>query len=683
MFAQTFTDWELLLVDDGSTDGSLDIARTVDDPRVKVISDGRNMGLSYRLNQIAGLAQGDYIARMDADDIMRPERLEAQVRYLDADPKVDVIDTGAYSIDAAGSLTGIRDLGPLDSRPEAVLRQGLFCHPAVAGRAEWFRKNPYDESFRRAQDYELWCRTCSRSTFARVEQPLLYYRESHQECYAYLRHYLDSVRYRRKCLMMHGPSAVGWASTRLLVIRSIVKGEVYRAATLLGLQKLLIRKRNRLLTEIEHEVGMRGLQMVFATQVPGITSNVVLAHTKHKITLLHTSTVASTLFFLHGQAHYMRSRGFDIHALASPDEALSLLRQDQEIPVYGIEMPRRITPVHDLFALRRIYRVMRKVRPTIVHAHTPKGGLLGTIAAWLARVPIRIYHIRGLPFVTAAGNKRRLLTWSEKVSCSLATQVLCVSHSVREVLLAAGLCPEWKVKVLRHGSINGVDADHHFNPSSIPESADREVRAAYGIPEAARVVGFVGRIVKDKGLSELVEAWQILRDRCPDLHMLVVGPFESQDPVPEETEQVLRTDERIHLTGLQSDIPPLYRAMDIVALPTYREGFNNTLLEAAAMELPAVTSAVPGCTDVVVDGVTGILVPPRDGAALADALDRYLADPALCRRHALAARERVLRDFRPQDMWEAVYREYLRLLKQADIPAPVAEETPATMEADN
>lgn len=686
VFAQTCEDWELLLVDDGSTDGSLNIARSVDDPRVKVISDGANRGLAYRLNQISRLAEGEYVARMDSDDVMHPQRLAKQIEFLDGNPMVDVADTGAYTIGAAGSVMGIRKLGPVDSRPISVLRAGLLCHPTVMGRAEWFRGNPYREDFvGGGEDYELWCRTCRGSTFARLQQPLMYYREAHKEPWSHLRYYLHAARLRRRSLMMHGPTLAGWIPTGSLVLTTIAKGEVFRAATVLGMQTAVIGARSDRLEGDEYRAAAEALERVRATPVPGLLlSDSVSARTGRNVSLLHTSTVPSTLFFLNGQTEFMRSRGFDISVLSSPDSVLESLHQEQRIPVYGVEMPRRITPVHDLFALRRIHHIMRDVRPDIVHAHTPKGGLLGTIAAWFARVPIRIYHIRGLPFVTATGYKRRLLTMSEKMSCRLATQVLCVSYSVRELLISEGLCPAWKVKVLRYGSMNGVSAERRFNPAHLAESTRGEVRAEYGIPDDARVIGFVGRIVRDKGLSELAEAWQILRDRYPDLHMIVVGPFEPQDPVSPETEHVLRTDERIHLTGLQGDIPRLYRAMDIVALPTYREGFNNTLLEAAAMELPAVTSAVPGCTDVVVDGVTATLVPPRDGRALADALARYLDDPEMCRRHARAARERVLRDFRPEDMWESLYQEYQRLLGQSAISvskAAVCDETSSSVEA--
>ena len=274
-------------------------------------------------------------------------------------------------------------------------------------------------------------------------------------------------------------------------------------------------------------------------------------------------------------------------------------------------MERRITPVADVVALSQLVRLFRSLRPDIVHAHTPKGGLLGMIAARLANVAVRIHHIHGLPHVTSAGFKRRLLRTTERVSCHVATRVLCVSRSVREVVIAEGLCDADRIEVLAGGSVNGIDATGRFRP---PEGAgDKErARKALGLPAKGLVLGFVGRIVRDKGWGELAEAWHSLRDRYPDLRLLVVGPFEKRDPVSEDVARLIREDPRITYVGVQWNTPPLYAAMDLVVLPTYREGFPVVPLEAAAMALPVVATRIPGCVDAIEDGVTGTLVEARN-----------------------------------------------------------------------
>ncbi len=380
--------------------------------------------------------------------------------------------------------------------------------------------------------------------------------------------------------------------------------------------------------------------------------------------LLHITTVSETLGFLIGQVGYLRAQGFEVHALSSPGEWLGTFAARERVPVHAVELLRRITPLQDLRALSRIRRVLRRLRPVIVHGHTPKGGLLGMIAATLERVPVRVYHLHGLPLMTATGMRRQLLTWTERVSCRLAHQVFCVSHSLREVAIAEGLCPADKIKVLLGGSINGVDAVGRFNPGRLPEGTRAAIRARYGIPTEATVVGFVGRIVRDKGMVELAAAWRALRERFPQLHLFLVGPFEPQDPVPAEVTALFHSDPRIHLAGVCWETPPLYAAMDFMVLPTYREGFPVVPLEAAAMGLPTIATRIPGCIDAIEDRRTGLLVPPRDAAALAEALAVYLREPKLWHRHGRAARERVLRDFRQEALWEALAAEYGRLLQR-------------------
>jgi glycosyltransferase involved in cell wall biosynthesis len=378
--------------------------------------------------------------------------------------------------------------------------------------------------------------------------------------------------------------------------------------------------------------------------------------------VLHVTTVPVTLPFLAGHVAHAKSKGFEVHALSSPGEALDEFARDMRIDVHPALMPRRITPLVDLAAVWRIVRVIRQVRPTIVDAHTPKGGLLAMMAAGLCRVPVRIYHQHGLPLMTATGLKRRILRATERTACRLAHQVICVSESIREVLIAEGLCPPEKIKVLEHGSIDGVEADRTFNPARISTESARLVRARYQIPEGAPVMGFVGRIVRDKGLIELAQSWRVLREECPSLHLLVVGPFESQDPIPAEVEATLRSDLRVHLAGMVHDMPSIYRTLDLLVLPTYREGFPASLLEAAAMELPVIATQIPGCVDAVRDGETGLLVPVRDAEALTAAVRMYLGDPTLRRQHGANGRRRARRDFAPEMMREALFQEYLRLL---------------------
>ncbi len=360
----------------------------------------------------------------------------------------------------------------------------------------------------------------------------------------------------------------------------------------------------------------------------------------------------------------MRERGFEIHAVSSPGVQLNNVADIEGVAVHPVKMTREITATKDLMALSNLYFLFRSLLPTIVHAHTPKGGLLGVLAARLARVPIVIYNMHGLPFIIANGFKRKLLWSSETIACRLAHRVLAVSNTIRQKAVNYGICAEEKIRVLALGSIKGVDAHGRFNPQRMPSTIRQEIRERYQIPREALVVGFVGRIVRDKGIVELEAAWQSLKGEFNELFLLLVGPIEPQDPVPAAVLARLQADPRVRFIGSVSNSAPFYTAMDLLVLPTYREGFPITPLEAAAMELPVVATNVDGCVEAVADGVTGLLVPPRDPKALIAAIERLILDPELRQQMGQAGRRRVLEEFRPEIIWQALYENYMELLNQ-------------------
>jgi glycosyltransferase involved in cell wall biosynthesis len=377
--------------------------------------------------------------------------------------------------------------------------------------------------------------------------------------------------------------------------------------------------------------------------------------------IAHIMTVPESLGFLRGQIAFMKARGHALHAITSPGPLLDEFAREYDIPTHAVEMPRRITPLDDLRALSQLMATLRAIQPDIVHAHTPKGGLLGMLAATLAGIPLRIYHMRGLPMVTATGIRRALLTGAERVSCGLAREVICVSHSLREVALDLDLVEPDKIHVLLGGSGNGVDAHQRFNPERHAHERSA-LRAELTIPQDATVVSFVGRLVRDKGVVELAQAWAALKADYPDAYLLIAGPEEERDAVPAHILDQLRRDPHVRMLGFVRDTPRVYAASDLLVLPTYREGFPNAPLEAAAMGLPVVATRIPGCIDAVDDGVTGLLVPPRDPQALTHAIGRYLDDPMMRVQHGQAGRARMLTDFDQRALWGALADRYEQLL---------------------
>lgn len=387
---------------------------------------------------------------------------------------------------------------------------------------------------------------------------------------------------------------------------------------------------------------------------------------KTKPLLVHITTVPQSLYyFLIGQGRYMREKNLEVIGISSPGELLQEFAKREEVASFAVSMSRTISPFADIQALFRLFLVLRKLSPHIVHAHTPKAGLLAMIASLPARVPVRIYHVHGVAYVTAGGWRRGLLMATEWISCTLAHQVIVVSSSVRNTLISDGLCPKSKAKVLGKGSINGVDATGRFNPERYQRN---DIRSELGIPQDALVIGFIGRLVRDKGVCELIRVWLRLRENHRNLFLLLIGTFETRDALPETIAHTIKSDDRIVYLGQRRETASYYAAMDVFVLPTYREGLPMVLLEAQAMKLPVVATRVTGCVDAMKHGDTGVLIPPCDEEALERALTSYLCNRTARNTHGHQGREMVLREFRPEDLWTAQYEEYVRLMKER-IPA--------------
>jgi glycosyltransferase involved in cell wall biosynthesis len=385
---------------------------------------------------------------------------------------------------------------------------------------------------------------------------------------------------------------------------------------------------------------------------------ILVVMTTHPLTL-------ETFFFR--QVSYFTSQGFDVHLISAPGAGFR--GGSVSAMFHAVPMTRSITPFADAVALYRIWRLFRRLRPAIVHTHTPKAGLLGMIAAWLAGIKVRIYTINGLPLMTRRGWQHLMLRYTEKISCMMSTSTLCVSHSLREFAVKNGLCPAGKISTLGAGSSHGVNLND-FNPSRRTPERRLAARRRYGIPDDALVLSYVGRLVGDKGLRELADAWQQIKNNFQNLHLLVAGMEEQQDPLPTSVLQVFRADPRVHMLGpVFDDMPSIYAATDACVLPTYREGLSNVALECGAMGLPIVATRTEGCIDVVQDGATGLLVPVQNARALASALQRLLSSEELRDRLGQKAREVVSSQFAEDQVSELLVREYCRLLVSAGFSA--------------
>jgi glycosyltransferase involved in cell wall biosynthesis len=375
---------------------------------------------------------------------------------------------------------------------------------------------------------------------------------------------------------------------------------------------------------------------------------------------------AIALGFLQGQLQFFQDRGFDVNVLC-PERRKDEweVARPEGVPIIEVPMEREIAPLRDLMSLWRLWRTMLMLRPAVTNVGTPKAGLLGGFAAWLCRVPCRFYTLHGLRFETTKGLRRRLLIYAERLACRFAHRVICVSQSVREGAIASGLTSRERTVVFGSGSCNGVDASRF---AATPEVVRRaaKLRCQLGIPAQAPVVAFVGRLTSDKGIPELMEAFLQLAAQFPDLRLLLVGCFEDADPLPVATRRCVETHPHVIFAGSVQDTAAYYAIADVLVLPSHREGLPTVVLEAQAAGKPVVGASATGIVDLVVDGETGLLFPVGDVPALAEALARLITDKALASKLGLAGQEQVIRKFQQEQIWEALYREYLGFLRMKE-----------------
>jgi glycosyltransferase involved in cell wall biosynthesis len=375
------------------------------------------------------------------------------------------------------------------------------------------------------------------------------------------------------------------------------------------------------------------------------------------------ATVGGTLLFFRGLGERLRSHSWTPIAFASEDGFFNEFCKAEGFVPYPISLKRRITPLADGITLLKLWFKLIHIQPKIVHAHTPKAGLVGMVAACLARVPVRIYTVHGVPLETATGLRFLLLWVSDCLAFVCATELLCVSYSVKAKIKELKLPRARTARVLLEGTVCGIDDEEKFTFSAQEKLRKRAfIRQKYSIPEQAMVVGFIGRFVKDKGIAELVDAWRKVSRKGENLWVIMVGDKDPCGGTDNRTLQDIQDEKQWIWTGWDANTAQYYSAMDFLVLPSYREGFPTVVLEAAALEVPSIVTDATGCIDAVIHDQTGLVVPVKDSLALADAFQEYIQHPNLITQHGRSARMRVAKYFQRRKVQEALVDEYDALI---------------------
>lgn len=356
------------------------------------------------------------------------------------------------------------------------------------------------------------------------------------------------------------------------------------------------------------------------------------------------------------------SRYFDVLAVSSPGKVLEEVAFYEGTRTAAVLMSRAITPLQDAKSLWQLYRLFKKEQPAIIHTHTPKAGLLGMIAAWLARVPIRLHTVAGLPLMENKGLKRRVLEFTESLTYKCATKVYPNSKNLAQFILESKFCKPNKIKILGNGSSNGIDTDFFSLTDDLVLSAN-ELKRKLGINDDDFVFVFIGRLVKDKGIEELVTAFTGLKKSHSGIKLLLVGPYEHElDPISSAVRNIIDTDSDIIHVGFQQDIRPYLIISQILAFPSYREGFPNVPMQAGCFNLPSIVTNINGCNEIIEDGKNGLIIPVKDAAALQNAMVSLMTNHELYSTLRKNARKLILDRYEQQYFWRLLLKEYKELM---------------------
>lgn len=381
--------------------------------------------------------------------------------------------------------------------------------------------------------------------------------------------------------------------------------------------------------------------------------------------LIRITTVPMSLkYLLKGQMAFMSKNGFNVTMISSDGQELNDVIENEKCDHIIIPFTRKITILKDLKATYNLYKLIRKEKPDIVHTHTPKAGIIGMLASYFARVPIRLHTVAGLPLMEAIGFKRIILNFVEKVTYKCSTKVFPNSYGLKKIILKHRFTSENKLKVIGNGSSNGIDTSY-FDPELFSIKDNEDLKTNLGINKTDFVFIFVGRIVADKGVNELVEAFDKISLVEENIKLLLVGPYEDElDPLQKKTKLLINNNENIISVGYQNDVRPYFSISNCLVFPSYREGFPNVVMQAGAMRLPSIVSDINGCNEIIENNINGLVIKVKSIHSIYDAIIKITSNKSLFNILRLNSRDSIKIKYEREVFWSLLLKEYENLIKK-------------------
>lgn len=364
-----------------------------------------------------------------------------------------------------------------------------------------------------------------------------------------------------------------------------------------------------------------------------------------------------------GQLPFMKAHGFQPIMISADGPEREVTIQEQDSPHIILNLTRKVTLLQDLKALWQFYRLCKRYKPDIIHSHTPKAGIIAMLGGKLAGVPIRLHTVAGLYTLEASGIRRYILETVEKLTYACATRIYPNSTNLAAIIRNTLYNNPAKLKVIGNGSSNGINTTF-FSRAELNNEQLQQLRASLRISGNDFIFIFVGRIVKDKGIQELIAAFNKLNKLYPFCKLLLVGPLEQDlDPVPEETLEQIEKNHAILSVGYQHDVRPYLALSHALAFPSYREGFPNVPMQAGCYDLPCIVTDINGCNEIIVEGENGLIIPAKATGELYDAMEKLLLDKALYARLSSNARRMIVDRYEQTHIWQLLLQEYQEQLK--------------------